>query len=307
MVRSWRIVYFRNGQIPEDDGVTFGCSVDGIASIEEQAVDQWSIRPRGEVLSGTYAQVLSELSLLVQRGFRPDAAVAYFAKAPGMEDFLRRASMQLPQIPWGGGGAAADPALGTGRLLPTAQDVVLLLVRDGRYRFRNVWSNVHADTGKRVSMRAGDARTILALRDDRQDVPALRWYGAQREAFGFPSASYENLALATPEGWNLHASPQGEFALHTGADLPGGGELSVRAVHSVAATAAVAQFCAAEDTLVFGCAGLQSLLQSPVLPGHGSMVGFLHGEVLTVNHGPRFANLMMSGLEARLFESEVSK
>lgn len=298
-LKQWSIAYFLKGQAPDDDGSTFGCGVEGIAGVDASAA-RWDIRPVGECLAGSYEGVLEELAGLTAGGFRPDAAVVFFARAPGMEEFLRRASRRLPGIPWGGGGAAYNPAAGMGELLPAARDVILLLICDSRYRFENAWLNVHGDTARRVSFRAGGPRTILALREDGGDLPAQKWYKVHRQAFGFCETGFENLALAWPEGWNLHASPEGEFALRTGADLPMGGELAVRAVENGMATERVAAFCGKENTLVFGCAGLMALLERPVIPGDNTLAGFLHGEVLTANGSPRFANLMMSGLTARV-------
>lgn len=296
-LREWKIVYFQKGTAPSDDGATFGCSVEGIAGSEASAAE-WGIRPMGQVFSGGYEDVLRELGVLAGEGFRPDAAVMFFAKAPGMEAFLRQVCRLLPGIPWGGGGAAKSPTAGSGELLPAAKDVAMLLIRDGRYDFKNVWSNVHDDTGRKVSFRAGGPRTILSVRENSADRPAQDWYSSSRQALGYPVKSFENLALSANEGWNLHSSPEGEFALHTGADLPLNGELSVRCVDGKRATDRITEFCALESALVFGCAGLHSLLQRPVSTGRDTLAGFLHGEVLTAGGSPRFANLMMSGLVA---------
>jgi hypothetical protein len=296
--REWTIGYFLKGNAPVDDSCTFGCGVEGVAGNDGATVRQWGIYPVGEVLAGTYDSVLEELGGLVGGGFHPDAAVVFFAKAPGMEDFLRQAAMLLPGTPFGGGGAAFNPAIGSGELMPAAKDVILLLIKDDRYRFTNFWRNVHEATGRSVSFRASDTRTILALRDEAVDQPAKDWYDVNNKALGFRQESYENLVLASPEGWNLHASPEGEFALHMGTNLPCGGELMVRMISDGAATERVTAFCNNENTLVFGCAGLQSLLVKPVQPGDSTLAGYLHGEVITVNGSPRFTNLMMSGLKA---------
>ena len=290
-LQEWTLSYFEKGIIPSDDGQTFGCSAGGITG-------SWSIRPFGEVLAGTYENVLLELADKTATGFHADAAIVFFAKAPGMEEFLRQASRLLPGVPFGGGGAAFQPGAGAGELLPSAKDAVLLLIQDVRYHFTNVWANVHDDTGRKVQFRAGGERVILSLRENDGDVPALGWYSSRREESGFSQENFENLALSSPEGWNLHVSPEGEFALHTGANLPGGGELFVRQIDSDTASLRISAFCGNENTLIFGCAGLQSMLAESVQCGVGTFAGFLHGEVLTVEGNPRFTNLMMSGLRA---------
>ncbi len=307
-LKEWTIVYFRNGFAPMDDGQTFGCSVSGMAGTVAvtndgfiagtDAASNCSVlnhRLFGEVLSGAYDKVLEDLRNRVAEGFRTDAAIVFFAKAPGMEDFLRQAARVLPGVPFGGGGAARLPGEKSGELLPTAQDVNLLLIRDERFHFTNIWRNVHDETGRRVQFRAGGERVILTLRDENTDAPAQDWYAGERIKAGYPEGSFENIALASPEGWNLHASPEGEFALRTGANLPGGGELDVMLVDSRMASERVGDFCAEENCLIFGCAGLQSMMDAPVQVGLHTLAGFLHGEVLTASGNPRFANLMMSG------------
>lgn len=185
-----------------------------------------------------------------------------------------------------------------GELMPPASEAILLLICDHRYQFKNVWMNIYEDTGQRVAFRAGSYRTILATRTGSHDLPALSWFMNELVSNGYKQDCFENLALASSEGWNLHASQEGDFALRTGADLPGDGELVVRTTDRSHVTQKMSDFCAGENMLVFGCAGLMSLLDGPINTGEDTLAGFLHGEVLCVEHGPRWTNLMMSGLVA---------
>lgn len=309
MLKEWKITYFNKGNVPADDGQTFGCSVDGIAGHTGSMSASWSISPLGEVLFGTCETVLHDLNNLLKDGYRPDAAVVFFAKSEGAEYFLRHIGRLLPDIPWGGGGAATQPETGMGELIPSASEVSLLLICDYRYQFKNIWMNVHADTGRRVAFRASSSRTILAIRAGSKDHPALNWFLSELVANGYQQDCFENLALASSEGWNLHTLPEGDFALRTGADLPNDGELVVRITDRPHATQKMSDFCAGENMLVFGCAGLMSLLDEPINPGENTLTGFLHGEVLCVDHRPRWTNLMMSALlhskekERNLYES----
>ncbi len=44
--------------------------------------------------------------------------------------------------------------------------------------------------------------------------------------------------------------------------------------------------------LVFGCAGLRSLLDAPLTVGEGTLTGFMFGELVTFDARPQFGNLM---------------
>ena len=58
----------------------------------------------------------------------------------------------------------------------------------------------------------------------------------------------------------------------------------------------LAAFCAEPNALVFGCAGLRSLLDAPLPVAPGTLVGFMFGELVTLDGRPQFGNLMAARL-----------
>ena len=54
------------------------------------------------------------------------------------------------------------------------------------------------------------------------------------------------------------------------------------------------RFANTPKTIVFGCAGVNTLLDERVTIGEGSLIGFLFSEVVTLGGKPAFANLMLS-------------
>jgi hypothetical protein len=80
--------------------------------------------------------------------------------------------------------------------------------------------------------------------------------------------------------------------LHTGAELPADGRLELRKVSRADAVQRLAEFCTVPDALVFGCAGLRSLLDAPLPVAPGTLVGFMFGELVTLDGHSQFGNLM---------------
>ena len=93
----------------------------------------------------------------------------------------------------------------------------------------------------------------------------------------------------------MHVSFDGE-RLHTGANLPADRRLVLRTVSRSEAARRLAAFCAEPNALVFGCAGLRSLLDAPLAVGEGTLTGFMFGELVTLDGGPQFGNLMAARL-----------
>lgn len=310
-MRQWQITFFQKGAAPTDTEGVFGCCVSGVscANSEESNANRlgmcnWGISPYGEVLSGTYAQVLKDLEKLTDSGFAPHAVLVFFSRGLGAEAFLRAMTPYISGVPVVGGGAAVDSETGYGQIIPPAEDVAVLLIHDSRYVFHHVWENIHEPSGETVSFRAGGERILLAIRDEDKacDISAQDWYSAKKKTLSLREESFENLAFSTPGGWNMHASPEGAFALKLGANLPGNGKLAIGVISDKIATEKIKAFCWSSQvelySLIFGCSGLQTLLTEEISVPHHTLAGFFHGEVLMAEGLPRFTNLMMSKLLA---------
>lgn len=281
---------------PADGDGTFGVAAYGYAGADvwqepnEPAVGIWSMALPGEPVAGTYAAVWEKLERL---DWHPAAAIILFSHARGIEAFLERWNARFPGVPVAGGGAALGVRQAMGELLPAAPDVAVLLICGGRWRADSL--NAHDRTGRICAFRAGGPRTITHLREADDWVPAAAAFRALQADHGRAEADCESLTLCDTGGRNVHCRFDGEV-LHTGADLPADGRLECRTVSRTDVATRLAEFCAVPGALVFGCAGLRSLLDTPLQVGPGTLVGFMFGELVTLEGRAQFGNLMAARL-----------
>jgi hypothetical protein len=246
---------------------------------------------RGAVLAGTYADVLSELGRLTAP---PTAVIILFTQATGMEAFLDAWQARFPGVPVIGGGAARQAGEDRGAVLPPAGEVTVLLVQEGAWRVDSL--NVHEPVGEVVDCRTSGPRTITHVRDSAGTwEPAAPWFRAWQALYDLEPVDCEALTVSDLSGRNLHVTVDGA-CLHTGADLPADGRLQTRQVARADVATRLTAFCAEPGALVFGCAGLRSLLDAPLPVAPGTLVGFLFGEVVMLDGRAQFGNLMAARL-----------
>jgi len=290
---SWKFSFWTPGNCPEADGATFGCASHGLAGpgIWRDPLVSCSVsapaRFPGEAVAGRYADVLVQLGQIT---LVPRAAIVLFSRGTGVEHFLEQWRKLFPQLPVAGGAAARGAGQERGELLPAAEDVAVLLLADGSWRAETL--NLH-DDGPVWAFQADGPRTITQLRrpGDNAWQPAAAIFRTCQVKSGRENADCESITWSDLNGRNLHCSFAGE-SLQTGADLPADGQLRLRTVPRMFAPKKFRHFCAEPNALVFGCAGLRSLLDAPVETGQGSIAGFMFGELVTLAGRPQFGNLM---------------
>jgi len=300
-VTTWKISLWTPGNSPASDGTTFGCASHGLA-----APGVWSdpqtpslvSAPRpfpGEVVAGSYADVLEQLRHL---SFVPQAAIILFSEGTGAENFLQEWQKLFPAVPVAGGAAARGNGQERGEVLPPAQDVAVLLLTGGSWQAETL--NVHDVVGTAWQFRTDGPRTITHLRRSASDPweTAAAAFRTAQTRLGREKTDCESITWSDVNGRNLHCSFAGE-SLQSGADLPPDEQLLLRTVSRAEAAKKLGQFCSAPNALVFGCAGLSSLLDAPLATGSGSLAGFMFGELLTIAGRPQFGNLMASRLVCR--------
>lgn len=289
-MKEWTIRFWTPGHAPADDGQTFGCATHGLAgpglwvAPTDATHAEWPTRLTGATLAGTYAGVLAQLEQLPQP---PAAAVALFARGAGTEAFLERWAALLPGVPVVGGAAACP------ELRPTAADVAVLLIQAGQWRAETL--NAHDATPVRVAFNPADPRTLTKLRrlpDGPWEAAAEFYLARQRE---HQVTDCETVTFSDAGGRNIHCSLAGE-TLRSGANLPADGRLTLRTVSRAQAAARLAEFGSVPNTLVFGCAGLRGLLDAPLPVAPGTLVGFMFGELVTLDGRPQFGNLLAARL-----------
>ena len=96
---------------------------------------------------------------------------------------------------------------------------------------------------------------------------------------------------------NIHLVPDGE-CYFCGANLPEDRHILVRYTDKQNVYTRMRAFYADTNAIIFGCAGLESLLDDhQFLAGSGSVGLFMHGEVAVIGGKAQFANLTLSKIK----------
>jgi hypothetical protein len=299
-MKPWKISFWTPGNAPTDNGFTFGCASHGLISsgIWSAPEDSKAVFAansfQGEVIAGSHGEVLERLR---QISFVPKAAIIIFTRGAGAEAFLKQWHALLPLIPVVGGAAACSLGEEGGELLPAAEDVSVLLISEGSWKAETL--NVHDTSGQAWEFRASGSRIITHLRRSgtTEWQAAAGAFRSLQIACGRTKEDCESITFSDAKGRNLHCSISGS-SLHIGADLPAEGLLILRTVSRAAAAEKLRQFCAESNAIVFGCAGLRTLLDEPFEVGTCTLTGFMFGELVTFEKAPWFGNLMATRLLA---------
>jgi hypothetical protein len=297
-MKPWKFTFWTPGHAPLDDGATFGCASHGLAATniwsapgDSKAVFA-STALQGEVIAGTHDEVLERLRHI---SFAPKAAIILFARGAGAEAFLRHWETLLPSVPVVGGAAACGLGEERGELLPASEDVAVLLISEEKWTAESL--NVHDTHGETWEFQSSAPRTITHLRRSgaAEWQLAAKAFHALQIACGRTAQDCESITFSDAEGRNLHCSVSGT-SLRVGADLPAKRLLMLRTISPPEVAERLRRFCAKPNTLVFGCAGLRSLLAAPLEVARGTITGFMFGELVILAGKPRFGNLMAARL-----------
>lgn len=296
-MQRWKISFWTPGNMPKDDGRTFGCASYGICANknwinpEESAVAIWEHQPEGIVLSGTYNDILEALKSIE---VKPKAAIALFSKTTGIEDFIESFSIIKEGVPVLGGMAVPADNQALGEVLPKAEDAALFLITEDGFVVESC--NIHIDTEERVKIKRSGKRNITEIKaSDEEWQESLKFFKSRQQLRGMGDGDFETLTFSDTNGRNLHCSAA-DNSLKVGADLPEEDILVIRETSRKDGTESMASFLSAKNTLVCGCAGLRSLLDKELQTGNNSLAGFLYGEAVTIDQKPVFGNLMMARL-----------
>lgn len=295
IMSKWKVSFWTPGSQPIDDGRTFGCAVHGYCNNtlwvnpDVKSVVNWNNELEGIVLSGSYEEVIDKIKTLE---FTPKIAVAVFSKAMGMEDFICTVKSLVKGIPMVGGGAALGPNQTIGEILPSAEEVALLLVSEGDFKIEVM--NVHKTIEKEVLIETTSPRFIHRIKEmvGENWENAAEYFIRQQNHYGLNSEDFESFTFSNENECNIHCSVSKD-GLKSGANLPKNNRLISRLTDKESATKAIALFISSENALVFGCAGLRGLLKKEITSGENSLAGFLFGELVTLKDESMFGNLMM--------------
>jgi len=298
MIKEFSISFWNTNNFPIDVNDLFGCSSHGYVSNnkwvdpEEKCADYWDHKLIGEAITGDYKTVLDSLSNL---NFTPKFCLAFFNKALGMEEFIKQFNLILPCISIVGGGASRAEGQSSGELIPRSEDVSILAVSEGNFSFQS--GNIYQRTDISVEIKRSSDREFELLRE----LPGGKWQNAlefyrnQQKSNGINEDNFELMSFCDNYSRNIHCSPEGQ-SLKSGADLPKDNILHLGIVTYKDAQQKLSDFFAEDNSLIFGCAGIQSLLTNTTKTGKNSLAGFMFGELITINGQPMFGNLMLTKL-----------
>lgn len=280
-MKQWTIVLFEPGEEMVDDGTLFGSSVAGVLSergSEKQAV--FSKKVAGDVLAGTAEEVLEQAKAYPNKGVK--SGIVLLRSAQHADRLLQKLSELFPEASFVGG-AAAHNAVHPPRIIPNGEVAVLLLLEDAQ----TDCINFHENLGNITIKRDG----ALVSQIDGQDASV--WYEQQAQQYGVKEQVLEYLTVSDEEGKNIHFSKT-EEGLKANATLRSD-TAQMRLLNKEQLKKSAQRYATKPQSIIFGCAGLNTVLKNQICLEEGSMIGFFFGEVVTLKQ-PVFANLMMAAL-----------
>jgi len=298
-MEDYKFSFWNSPDKPTDIHRVFGCTSHGFSNAEkciypnEYGSMVWEHKLPGEVFDGTYQFVIDCLSALSSV---PKICIVLYKKAEGFEEFLSQATNTLPGTLFIGGGAAFVTDFAEGELLPEAADVCVLAVSGSNYKVDTL--NIYEETKLHVEIKATSKRVISKIKElpNGEWQNAISYYKNKQIKFGVEPDIFENLCFSDKNRRNLHCSIS-DNGLFVGANLPDDNLLTLNYISCNKAAEKLKDFIDDTDSLIFGCAGIRSLVDQNVFTGAKSLVGFMFGEIITYGEKAVLGNLMLTKLK----------
>jgi hypothetical protein len=287
--------YSGNGNIVNDAVV--GCSSFGFSTKDqwisptEKGYAVWDHELPGEVFTGSYENVIQSLS-----NYPLQLGIVLYKRAAGFEDFLSRIVNQHSGASFIGGGAAFIDGMQEGSIAPEGADVWLLASPNNNFRMEKL--NIFEALNIEVEIKSRSSRSIDQIRElpDGEWQDAVTYFRKKQAEYQLSENNFENLCFCDKNKRNLHSSiSDGQFFV--GANLPEDNRLYLNYISCEKATDKLLNFFNDKDSLIFGCAGIRSLISKPVFTGERSLGGFMFGEVVTCGEKAELGNLMLAKLK----------
>ena len=266
-------------------GVTdgFGAASFGFSGAEDEKALKKVVCPvdlKGEVVLGTYKECLESI---------PDgtwqAGVVLLGNAGGENEFVRALSKKV-KAPLVGGSAAINPVTGESGLISGKSEAAVFLINDDRYDIEVAGNNIQRNILSKHTISYSD-RWINKI----DGCEPKQWIFEQKEKLGLAKDDFEHLTFSDEHGINVHLSNV-DNRIFSGRDLTE--SMYLRYISPSEVQAEIEEFYDDKDAIVFGCAGLKSILDSGLdTEGIGL---FMFGEICTMEGYSDFGNLMLSKL-----------
>ena len=264
----------------------FGCASLGLAGICDNSdicAVEYPFELNGTVMTGSYADILTQLNNFTENVY---AAIVLFGNAGGENRFIHDIQNAI-SCPIVGGGAAIDPISGCSALISGRGEAALFLITDDRYTYETKTKCIHNHILETCHLELADPRTLLKI----NGVDAAQYLSEKKQSLGIATTDFEHLTLSDFNNVNAHLSSV-NGTIKSGRDLQE--EMLLRYVAHEDVYTAIQEFYDDPYAIVFGCAGLSGLLDSPLQTT--SLGLFLFGEVCTTDTSSEFGNLMLSKL-----------
>ena len=261
----------------------FGCLTQGFSDAET-GMRSFGSELQGETFSGSYDGAL-ELAKTMKKEAK--AAIVFTDGVGGENKFIRSLSGILSCPVVGGGAARTFGKPGEG-FLAGHGETALCIITGENLNCRAEMVNLHTNIVEECTLELDGPRIVRKI----NGTDALQYLRAKKEALGFPADNYERVTLSTLEHVNAHLS-EADGVVRSGRDLEE--HMLLRSVVNGAYQETFEKFYQEEENaLVFGCAGLKSILERP-FPSSGAKA-FLFGEICALGGSSDFGNLMLSRL-----------
>lgn len=279
-----RIAFYPTDFIGEVD--CFGCATFGFAGetgAGHNVPRTFPIAPEGIEIYGAYEECLHEVREII-RTETVFACIALLGNAGNENLFCRRlhAILKCPVV---GGGAAYSLSDQVSGRISRGGEANLLLITDQGYSLEVLSQNIHQHVISYHKIEMTSSR--VAERID--DIDARTWFAQRKNELGLHADDWEHLTLSDLNGVNTHFH-EDESQLVSGRELE---EVMVlRYMKQEDVFRQMQMFYNDENALIFGCAGLKSLIRQELRTNALGL--FMFGEVCYLNERADFGNLMLS-------------
>lgn len=245
---------------------------------------------KGKILEGSYQSVTKKLS---QLDFKPKVVIAFIYNTDHVDYFIDQFCQLMPDVPIIGGGVIRSGEKFEGDPIIHSEDLGLFAVAEGNFTLQSL--NIYNKTSISVEIQKTTNRKFGLLRvlPDGEWQNSLAFYHTQQEIRNIRNDNFELLTFCDKNERNIHCSHD-DNSLKSGADLPDDNILFLREITYEEAETRLSEFISENNSLIFGCAGIRSLIRTPQFTGEHSLAGFVFGELVTLNNHPMFGNLMLT-------------
>ena len=299
--KNYKVRFFTPAFREETSGEAFGACSLGIA-FEEDYIEpvtpvcaEFFTDLEGYLLCGRLETVRNELAAVGEEASQIKAGIILFGNCGGENGFVNYVQKMFPGLILAGGSAAFGDDGITGRLLPQKNQVSILLITDDRYDVRVDSVNIHHRILAKVWAIESTPRKIESVM--LEDGTKIHCYDFIQKLFRESGYQFEDcgrMSVSTAAGHNIHLIMKDRDCF-VGADLPDNGEIYFRATGLEEGVKQIREFYESSNSIIFGCAGLKTLLEgSSLIAGSGSIGLFMFGEIAEMENNTSYANLMLT-------------